>query len=184
MGAHCGKVRQAGSEKHIGASFFESLKAANGVFQTRWCVEQIVRPRREDKGKRQCICRLQRCGPISPLTHASGWLRPRQTLKRGPITDVNRGTLDCQQMSFLKGSQQARYGFAGHADHLSNLLLSQRDLKTIQAPSVIDRPAKQESRQFFGSGTRKPQRLNHFMPSVMTSCQEMSHLDNSFRVRA
>jgi hypothetical protein len=82
-----------------------------------------------------------------------------------------------------KSGQQARYDLAAHANHLSNLLLSEHDLKTILTVSVIGRPAKEESREFFGSRTRKPQRLNHLMLSVMTVRQELSHLDNGPRVR-
>ena len=84
-------------------------------------------------------------------------LRARQTLKRGPIADVDCGTLDRQQTPLLKSSEHTRYGLAAHADHLSNLRLSERDPKTILAVSVIGRPAKEKSRQFFGSRTRKPQ---------------------------
>ena len=74
-----------------------------------------------------------------------------------PIADVDRGTVDRQQIPLLKSSQQARYRFAAHADHLFKLLLSERDPKTILTVSAIGRPAKEKSRQFVECRTRKPQ---------------------------
>jgi len=59
--AHCGKVRQAGGEKHIGTRFVEGLKATNGVIQARRGVEEIVRARSQDEGKRECMSCLCAC---------------------------------------------------------------------------------------------------------------------------
>ena len=60
--------------------------------------------------------------------------------------------------------------------------MSERDAKMILTVGVIGRPAKEKTSQFFGSGTRKPQRLNHLMTSVVAVRQELSNLDDSFRV--
>src|SRR5207249_4195722 len=44
------------------SSFFEGLKAADGVVQARGGVEEIVRSRSQNKGKRECTGSLRGCG--------------------------------------------------------------------------------------------------------------------------
>jgi hypothetical protein len=98
----CGKVRQARGEKHICARSFEGLQAADGVVQTRSGVEEIVRPRGQDKGKPEahvpparqqqsvrqpseyrkgdcpgCQCHLRSCIPRVPPRPPAGPFPPR-----------------------------------------------------------------------------------------------------------
>ena len=55
------RVRQAGAREHRPYSFFEGLKAADGVVQSRGGVEEVVRSRSQDKGKREFTRRLSGC---------------------------------------------------------------------------------------------------------------------------
>jgi hypothetical protein len=57
--SHSGKIGKPGSEQHIRSRLFEGLKAADGLIQLWRGVEEIVRTRRQHKGKRERTRRLR-----------------------------------------------------------------------------------------------------------------------------
>src|SRR5467141_32578 len=76
-----------GGEKNIGSSLFEGLKAADGVVQARGGVEETMRSRGQDKGERQCVCRLRGCSnPFASQANIvqGTFLVARRILDRAP----------------------------------------------------------------------------------------------------